>query len=73
MLFSNKTRNLVRQLKRGDVAKLNKNRNICVFNKTPSEVLERRRRWTNFQIQIQAPPNSPRDEILPHGKSSLLN
>ena len=31
-----------------------------------------RRRRTNSQIQIQAPPNSPRDEILPQGKPSLL-
>ena len=31
-------------------------------------------RWrqrTNSQIQIQAPPNAPRDEILPQGKPSL--
>ena len=27
----------------------------------------RRRRRTNSQIQIQAPPNAPRDEILPQG------
>ena len=27
---------------------------------------------TNPQIQIQAPPNAPRDEILPQGKPSLL-
>ena len=27
----------------------------------------RRRRRTNSQIQIQAPPNAPRDEILPRG------
>ena len=32
----------------------------------------RRRRRTNSQIQIQAPPNAPRDEILPQGKPSLL-
>ena len=30
------------------------------------------RRRTNSQIQIQAPANAPRDEILPQGKPSLL-
>ena len=29
--------------------------------------ISRRRRRTNSQIQIQAPPNAPRDEILPPG------
>ena len=24
-------------------------------------------RWMNSQIQIQAPPNAPKDEILPRG------
>ena len=32
----------------------------------------RRRRRTNSQIQIQASPKAPRDEILPQGKPSLL-
>ena len=30
-------------------------------------ISRRRRRRTNSQIQIQAPPNAPRDEILPRG------
>ena len=32
----------------------------------------RRRRHTNSQIQIQAPPNTPKDKKLPQGKPSLL-
>ena len=31
-----------------------------------------RRRRKNSQIQIQAPPNAPKDEISPQGRPSLL-
>ena len=30
------------------------------------------RRRTNYQLQIQAPPSAPKDEILPRGNPSLL-
>ena len=45
-------------------------KNTC-FEK--SKISRRRRlRRTNSQFQIQAPPNAPRDEMLPQGKPLLL-
>ena len=42
--------------------------NLCILG-PPTWISRRRRRRrrTNSQIQIQAPPNAPRDEILPQG------
>ena len=42
--------------------------NLCILG-PPTWISRRRRRRrrTNSQIQIQAPPNAPRDEILPRG------
>lgn len=38
-----------------------------------SQISRRRsRRQTNSQIQIQPPPNAPRDKLFPQGESSLL-
>ena len=54
--------------------------NLCILGPRPSlgpptwisRRRRRRRRRTNSQIQIQAPPNAPRDEMLPRRESSLL-
>ena len=40
--------------------------NLCILG-PPTWISRRRRRRTNSQIQIQAPPNAPKDKILPQG------
>ena len=42
------------------------------FEKSKKSKRWRRWRRKNCRIQIQAPPNAPRDEILPRQESSLL-